>query len=149
MRHASAGQSGSRERLGEQLLRYQLPATTLDRFPRQLSGGMAKRILACTAAPGGARYILADEITARLDEAGLSAALASCVNWPIRAAVSLVDPRSGAGSPLCRSHRGAASGAGERYLELPPSAPGRGARCSEPTGRRCRSSTRSSLPEVS
>ncbi|MFQ2778718.1 ATP-binding cassette domain-containing protein [Aeromonas caviae] len=62
------GQSGSRERLGEQLLRYQLPATTLDRFPRQLSGGMAKRILACTAALGGARYILADEITAWLDE---------------------------------------------------------------------------------
>ena len=29
---------------------------------------MAKRILACTAALGGARYILADEITAWLDE---------------------------------------------------------------------------------
>jgi peptide/nickel transport system ATP-binding protein len=40
----------------------------LDRYPRQLSGGMAKRILACTAALGGARYILADEITAWLDE---------------------------------------------------------------------------------
>ncbi len=62
------GQNGSRERLGEQLLRYQLPAATLDRYPRQLSGGMAKRILACTAALGGARYILADEITAWLDE---------------------------------------------------------------------------------
>ncbi|CAJ1774385.1 ATP-binding cassette domain-containing protein [Aeromonas salmonicida] len=47
------GQNGSRERLGEQLQRYQLPAATLDRYPRQLSG---------------ARYILADEITAWLDE---------------------------------------------------------------------------------
>jgi peptide/nickel transport system ATP-binding protein len=70
------GQNGSRERLGEQLQRYQLPATTLDRYPRQLSGGMAKRILACTAALGGARYILADEITAWLDD-GLACLLLS------------------------------------------------------------------------
>lgn len=62
------GQSGSRERLSQQLLRYQLPVQTLAHYPRQLSGGMAKRILACAAALSGARYILADEITAWLDE---------------------------------------------------------------------------------
>ncbi|MNG06780.1 Glutathione import ATP-binding protein GsiA [compost metagenome] len=37
---------------------------------------MAKRILACTAALGGARYVLADEITAWLDE-GLACQLLS------------------------------------------------------------------------
>lgn len=62
------GQRGSREQLGAQLARYQLPPATLARYPRQLSGGMAKRILACTAALSGARFILADEITAWLDE---------------------------------------------------------------------------------
>ncbi|MGY3856360.1 ATP-binding cassette domain-containing protein [Aeromonas intestinalis] len=69
-----AGQSGARERLGQQLSRYRLPAVVLDNYPRELSGGMAKRILACTAALGGARFILADEITAWLDE-GLACAL--------------------------------------------------------------------------
>ncbi|MGY6037371.1 ATP-binding cassette domain-containing protein [Aeromonas sp. AE23HZ002T15] len=62
------GQSGSREQLSRQLLRYQLPVQTLTHYPRQLSGGMAKRILACAAALSGARFILADEITAWLDE---------------------------------------------------------------------------------
>ncbi|USV56048.1 ATP-binding cassette domain-containing protein [Aeromonas encheleia] len=63
-----SGQSGSHERLCQQLQRYQLPPATLVHYPRQLSGGMAKRILACAAALGGARFILADEITAWLDE---------------------------------------------------------------------------------
>ncbi|MGL5224850.1 MAG: ATP-binding cassette domain-containing protein [Aeromonas sp.] len=62
------GQPASPLHLAQQLQRYQLPVATLERYPRQLSGGMAKRILACTAALGGARYILADEITAWLDE---------------------------------------------------------------------------------
>ncbi|MGY3942900.1 ATP-binding cassette domain-containing protein [Aeromonas tecta] len=62
------GQSGSREQLSQQLLRYQLPPATLVQYPRQLSGGMAKRILACAAALSGARFILADETTAWLDE---------------------------------------------------------------------------------
>ncbi|MCH7369646.1 ATP-binding cassette domain-containing protein [Aeromonas sp. MR16] len=62
------GQSGSHEQLSRQLLRYQLPVQTLAHYPRQLSGGMAKRILACAAALSGARYILADEITAWLDQ---------------------------------------------------------------------------------
>ncbi|EIO1779616.1 ATP-binding cassette domain-containing protein [Salmonella enterica] len=46
-----------------------LEPTVLERFPRQLSGGMAKRILACHASLSQARYILADEITAWLDTA--------------------------------------------------------------------------------
>ncbi|MDI8954339.1 hypothetical protein MJO10_30880, partial [Salmonella enterica subsp. enterica serovar Anatum] len=37
-----------------------LEPTVLERFPRQLSGGMAKRILACHASLSQARYILAD-----------------------------------------------------------------------------------------
>lgn len=37
-------------------------------YPRQLSGGMAKRVLACGAMLSTGGYILADEITAWLDE---------------------------------------------------------------------------------
>lgn len=52
----------------EQLLQCsQLETSVLDAFPRQLSGGMAKRVLACHASLSQARYILADEITAWLD----------------------------------------------------------------------------------
>lgn len=49
------------------LQRNQLDSAVLSNFPRQLSGGMAKRVLACHASLSGARYILADEITAWLD----------------------------------------------------------------------------------
>ncbi|MGE2808631.1 ATP-binding cassette domain-containing protein, partial [Escherichia coli] len=52
----------------QQIKHYHLQHDILLKYPRQLSGGMAKRILACNAALGGARYILADEITAWLDE---------------------------------------------------------------------------------
>ncbi|HAZ3163694.1 TPA: ATP-binding cassette domain-containing protein [Escherichia coli] len=52
----------------EQLLhRNQLETDILRAFPRQLSGGMAKRILASHASFSRARYILADEVTAWLD----------------------------------------------------------------------------------
>ena len=54
--------------LEQQIKHYHLQHDILLKYPRQLSGGMAKRILACNAALGGARYILADEITAWLDE---------------------------------------------------------------------------------
>lgn len=54
--------------LEQQIKHYQLQADVLLKYPRQLSGGMAKRVLACNAALGGAHYILADEITAWLDE---------------------------------------------------------------------------------
>lgn len=54
--------------LEQQIRHYHLQRDILVKYPRQLSGGMAKRVLACNAALGGARYILADEITAWLDE---------------------------------------------------------------------------------
>lgn len=62
--------------LAQQLKHYQLPATTLALYPKALSGGMAKRVLACGAALSAAQFILADEITAWLDE-GLAAELLS------------------------------------------------------------------------
>lgn len=37
-------------------------------YPRQLSGGMAKRVLACGAVLSTGNYILADEVTAWLDD---------------------------------------------------------------------------------
>ena len=86
------GQSGSRERLGEQLLRYQLPATTLDSYPRQLSGGMAKRILACTAALGGAATFWQTRSPPGSTRGWPVCCSVSCVNWPIRAAVSSGSP---------------------------------------------------------
>ncbi|MCP9672979.1 ATP-binding cassette domain-containing protein [Escherichia fergusonii] len=49
------------------LAQNQLESSVLRRYPRQLSGGMAKRVLACHAALSDCRYILADEITAWLD----------------------------------------------------------------------------------
>lgn len=60
-----AWNAGEIERL---LQRSQLDVDVLTAFPRQLSGGMAKRVLACHASLSQARYILADEITAWLDE---------------------------------------------------------------------------------
>lgn len=54
--------------LEQQIKHFHLQTDILLKYPRQLSGGMAKRVLACNAALGGAHYILADEITAWLDE---------------------------------------------------------------------------------
>ncbi|WON76271.1 ATP-binding cassette domain-containing protein [Serratia sp. UGAL515B_01] len=54
--------------LEQQIKHFQLQTDILLKYPKQLSGGMAKRVLACNAALGGAHYILADEITAWLDE---------------------------------------------------------------------------------
>ncbi len=56
------------EDVAEQLQRYNLQPGLVQEFPRTLSGGMAKRVLACSAALTHARYILADEITAWLDD---------------------------------------------------------------------------------
>ncbi|MGV7092335.1 ATP-binding cassette domain-containing protein [Siccibacter turicensis] len=54
--------------LEQQIKHYQLRPDILLKYPRQLSGGMAKRVLACNAALGGAHFVLADEFTAWLDE---------------------------------------------------------------------------------
>lgn len=53
--------------LSQQLQRHQLALEVLKQYPRQLSGGMARRVLACCATLSPAQYILADEITAWLD----------------------------------------------------------------------------------
>ncbi|MBW7984067.1 ATP-binding cassette domain-containing protein [Enterobacillus tribolii] len=60
--------SGGQGVLSQQLQRHQLALDVLKRYPRQLSGGMARRVLACCATLSPARYILADEITAWLDK---------------------------------------------------------------------------------
>lgn len=51
--------------------RYGLDAATARLYPHQLSGGMARRVLVCTAVVGGAKVIVADEPTP-----GLSSELA-------------------------------------------------------------------------
>lgn len=54
--------------VAEQLTHYNLQPELVEQFPRTLSGGMAKRVLASCAALTHARYILADEITSWLDD---------------------------------------------------------------------------------
>lgn len=51
-----------------QLKTYNLAPGLVNDFPRQLSGGMAKRVLTSCATLTHARYILADEVTSWLDE---------------------------------------------------------------------------------
>jgi len=53
----------------EALQRYRLEEKIARKFPFQLSGGMARRILTATATIGGADLILADEPTNGLDQA--------------------------------------------------------------------------------
>lgn len=60
-----------------QLKHYNLLPGLVDEFPRRLSGGMAKRVLASGAALTDARYILADEITSWLDDEHASQLLTS------------------------------------------------------------------------
>ncbi|HGL6687274.1 ATP-binding cassette domain-containing protein [Citrobacter farmeri] len=62
-----SGREWNKEQISQLLQKNQLDISVLSQFPRQLSGGMAKRVLACHASLSQARYILADEITAWLD----------------------------------------------------------------------------------
>lgn len=65
--------SGNREdredKLNQVLARYRLQPDTAKKYPFQLSGGMARRILVSTATVSGARLIIADEPTPGLDPA--------------------------------------------------------------------------------
>ena len=45
--------------------RYDLPAGVRDRYPFQLSGGMARRVLVSTAVVTNAQFVIADEPTPR------------------------------------------------------------------------------------
>lgn len=49
--------------------RLDLPATTADRYPHQLSGGMARRVLTATATVAAPRLVIADEPTPGLHPA--------------------------------------------------------------------------------
>ncbi|GBO49152.1 ATP-binding cassette domain-containing protein [Pectobacterium versatile] len=62
-----SGREWDENQIAHLLQKNQLSAAVLNNFPRQLSGGMAKRVLACHASLSHARYILADEITVWLD----------------------------------------------------------------------------------
>ncbi|NDO83858.1 peptide ABC transporter ATP-binding protein [Citrobacter sp. NCU1] len=62
-----SGREWDERQIAHLLQKNQLNTSILKHFPRQLSGGMAKRVLACHASLSHARYILADEITAWLD----------------------------------------------------------------------------------
>ncbi|TDF95764.1 ABC transporter ATP-binding protein [Paenibacillus piri] len=55
--------------------RYKLGPDTAGKFPFQLSGGMARRVLVSTATLSGARLIIADEPTPGLDAEALAEAL--------------------------------------------------------------------------
>ncbi|MGG4608975.1 ATP-binding cassette domain-containing protein [Providencia sp. Me31A] len=50
------------------LQQYNLQSSLVDHYPSQLSGGMAKRVLASSATLSRAEYILADEISSWLDD---------------------------------------------------------------------------------
>lgn len=68
--HASQinGQNTTHQTLCEQLSHYNLCHSTLNKYPLMLSGGMAKRLLMISAALSKTRFILADEVTAWLDQ---------------------------------------------------------------------------------
>ena len=52
----------------EAFLKLNLPPNTGDKYPFELSGGMARRVLIATAMLSGAKLIIADEPTPGLDE---------------------------------------------------------------------------------
>lgn len=59
----------NRKRIQEEaFLKLNLPPNTGDKYPFELSGGMARRVLIATAMLSGAKLIIADEPTPGLDE---------------------------------------------------------------------------------
>lgn len=63
-----SGANVSSENIVQQLEHYHLSGSLVKTYPAKLSGGMAKRVLACNATLSNAQYILADEITSWLDD---------------------------------------------------------------------------------
>lgn len=61
------GVHGTRERQQELFRKYQLPRETESKYPFQLSGGMARRVLVSSAVMGQPELIIADEPTPGLD----------------------------------------------------------------------------------
>lgn len=77
IRHAfPSGPTEERNALALEIMaRYGLAAEVFDYFPHQLSGGMARKVLLCTALAGDADLIIADEPTPGLDEASIAEVL--------------------------------------------------------------------------
>lgn len=83
--------------------RFRLPGHAGRLFPFQLSGGMARKVLAATAAAGGAQLIVADEPTPglhpddvrevlqRMKELALDGAAVLLITHDIEAALSIAD----------------------------------------------------------
>ncbi|ATM99433.1 MULTISPECIES: ATP-binding cassette domain-containing protein [Proteus] len=63
-----SGADVSSDDIVQQLGLYHLSGSLVKTYPAKLSGGMAKRVLACNATLSNAQYILADEITSWLDD---------------------------------------------------------------------------------
>ncbi len=63
-----SGQHIKMHDVARHLQQYNLQGSLVDSYPNQLSGGMAKRVLASSATLSRAQYILADEISSWLDD---------------------------------------------------------------------------------
>ena len=63
-----SGQHIKMHEIALHLQQYNLQANLVHSYPNKLSGGMAKRVLACSATLSQAEYILADEISSWLDD---------------------------------------------------------------------------------
>lgn len=61
------GGRGNRARVRDALGRYGLPPETAERYPFELSGGMARRVLIAAAVVNKPRFVVADEPTPGLD----------------------------------------------------------------------------------
>lgn len=61
------GVKGTKERQVEMFKKYQLPLETGEKYPFQLSGGMARRVLISSAVMGNPKLIIADEPTPGLN----------------------------------------------------------------------------------
>jgi peptide/nickel transport system ATP-binding protein len=62
-----AADKDARQRLTKLLEHYDLPPEVVDKYPHELSGGMARRVLLCCALMDEPRLIIADEPTPGLD----------------------------------------------------------------------------------
>lgn len=63
-----SGAEIDRRTIADKLRQYHLADNVINAYPSALSGGMAKRVLACNAAFSHAQIILADELTSWLDD---------------------------------------------------------------------------------
>lgn len=65
--HRAHSQTEARQQAQEELQRYGLPQAAHGRYPHQLSGGMARRVLTAIATVSHADLLIADEPTSGLD----------------------------------------------------------------------------------